>query len=72
MIKVEKVVGYNCPSKYLVNIDGKNICFCNSNKQANELVKYYEGYKADVHNGKILKILNKLRKESDKNDCSNR
>lgn len=37
--KIERINGYNCPSKFLFTINGQNICFLNTKNQKNKIVQ---------------------------------
>lgn len=69
MITVRRVLGIDCPSKYLVCKDGRELVFVNSQSRASSVIQYLEGYKSDNEfieemnwNKKALALLKRERK----------
>ena len=51
---ISKVVGLNCPTKYLLTINDHNICFANSKKAMVPAINYaYNKDSTDLENKKI-------------------
>ena len=60
-IDVKKVKGYNSTFKHIVMVSGKPICIVDSPKRASDIVSYLNGYDVVISDGRINKMLDKLR-----------
>lgn len=68
MFNVKRIIGLDCPNKFLVSSGDKPLIFTNSQRKASIMVLYLEGMKSDEEflretndNKKALKLLKKER-----------
>lgn len=64
MYKISKVIGYNCPNKYLLSKDGQPILFANGKKRLGLCMTYLEGYDVEIGDRKVERLLKKLRSDT--------
>lgn len=58
---VDKVLGLDCPNKFLVSINGKMVCFVNSRNSANRVLSYaYDKNSTELEDKKIKRIINSI------------
>jgi len=64
MIRVKKVIGFQCPNKYILMYDGEPLIVLNSKKSASQCVQFIDGYleEKDINEKKVLGVLKKIRK----------
>ena len=60
----EKVKQYNSTKKFVVMVDGFPICIVKGEKKLSDIVVYLQGYDAEIKDGKIKKILDKIREKN--------
>lgn len=63
MFNIIRVAGYSCPSKYLLMFNGKPVMFANSQRRLSLCIQYIEGYDTQLLDGKIKRILDKIKGE---------
>ena len=57
----KKVKQYNSTKKFVIMVDGEPVCICKREKTAADIISYLEGYNVEIKDGKIKKILDKIR-----------
>lgn len=60
-IDVKKVKCYNSTYKHVVMVSGEPVCIVDSSKRSSDIVSYLNGYDVVISDGRIKKILDKLR-----------
>lgn len=60
-IDVKRVKGYNSTYKHVVMVSGEPVCIVDSSKRSSDIVSYLNGYDVVISDGRIKKILDKLR-----------
>lgn len=67
-IDTYRVKQYNSTSKTVVCIDGKPICIVQGcGKTLSNIISYIQGYDVKIADGKIKKIIDKYKSESEEN-----
>lgn len=64
-IKTKKLKQYNSTYKYLLLVDNEPICLFKSENQINEALQYLHGNIAKISDGKIRKLLDKVKEKYD-------
>lgn len=58
---VEKITGLDCPTKFLVTINDKHICFTNSQKGVAKIIKYATTLNEEIiENAKITRKIKQV------------
>lgn len=58
---MERIPGLTCPSKWLLKINGENICFSNSEKGCKEVIEYAVSLdESKLENNKIKRKIRKV------------
>lgn len=61
---IKKIVGYNCPSKWVLCINGIPVVVANSKSRISIMMSYVEGYPIndlDLIDNSVLKVLKAYR-----------
>ena len=62
-VKTKKLKQYNSTYKYLLLVDNEPICLFKSQNQINEALQYLHGCPAKISDGKIKKVLDKVKEK---------
>ena len=58
---LQKVIGNNCPNKFLLSINNCMICFVNSKNAAKPIIEYaVSGESPQLKNTKIKRLIDKV------------
>lgn len=60
-IDVKKVKCYNSTFKHVIMVSGEPVCIVDSSKRASDIISYLNGYDVVISDGRIKKMLDKLR-----------
>lgn len=52
---IERVDGFQCPSKYLLSINNKIVCFCNTVERCKQIIKYAVNLDENILEDKKIK-----------------
>lgn len=60
-INIKKLKCYNSTNKYLLSVDGEAICLFDSVRRLQVAVRYLGGAEVDIKDGKIKRLLDRLK-----------
>lgn len=61
-ISTLKVKEYNSTNKYVLMVEGIPVCIVRGNKSLNDCISYLMNGEPSLKDGKIMKLLDKLRR----------